>query len=134
MQTRSKFALFGVIAAIPLFALAGVAVADPSDLFVPQVPPHRHFIQTPTGERVPVGPQICERPELRKAFEQFHFNIHHSFIPVSARSTRSAPRTVPRGCTTVPVPRSRPLVDGDVEGREGGASAAPPSFHAESFE
>lgn len=81
MQTRSKFALFGVIAAIPLFALAGVAVADPSDLFVPQVPPHRHFIQTPTGERVPVGPQICERPELRKAFEQFHFNIHHSFIP-----------------------------------------------------
>ena len=81
MQKRFKLALLGVIAAIPLFAVAGVAIADPSDLFVPQVPPHRHFIETPTGELRPVGPQICEHPELRRAFEQFHFNIHHSFIP-----------------------------------------------------
>jgi hypothetical protein len=81
VQTRSKLALLGVSASIPLFAFAGAAIADPSDLFVPQVPPHRHFVQTPTGDLVPVGPQICERPELRKAFEQFHFNVHHSFIP-----------------------------------------------------
>jgi hypothetical protein len=66
---------------IALVAFAGPGFADPSDLFVPQVPPHRHFIQTATGELVPVGPQVCEHPELMPAFEQFHFNIHHSFIP-----------------------------------------------------
>jgi hypothetical protein len=66
---------------IALVAFAGPGFADPSDLFVPQVPPHRHFIQTATGDLVPVGPQVCEHPELMKAFEQFHFNIHHSFIP-----------------------------------------------------
>lgn len=70
-------------AAVALFAFAGQGAADPSDLFVPQVPPHRHFIDGPTGKLVPVGPQVCEKPELMPAFEQFHFNIHHSFIPPS---------------------------------------------------
>ena len=70
-----------LVGAIALFAFAGPGFADPSDLFVPQVPPHRHFIVKPSGDRVPVGPQVCERPELMPAFEQFHFNIHHSFIP-----------------------------------------------------
>jgi len=81
VQTRSKLALIGLGASMVLFAFAGAAIADPSDMFVPQVPPHRHFIEQPDGDLVPVGPQICEHPELRKAFEQFHFNIHHSFIP-----------------------------------------------------
>jgi hypothetical protein len=81
VQTRTKLALLGASAAIPLSVLAGTAIADPSALFVPQVPPHRHFIQTATGDLVPVGPQICEHPELRQAFEEFHFNVHHSFIP-----------------------------------------------------
>lgn len=81
MRTRFRLALLGASTAIALSAFAGVAIADPSDLFVPQVPPHRHFVQTPNGDLIPVGPQICGRPELRKAFEQFHFNVHHSFIP-----------------------------------------------------
>jgi hypothetical protein len=68
-------------AVIGLFAFAAPGLADPSDLFVPQVPPHRHFIDTPSGKLVPVGPQVCENPELMSAFEQFHFNVHHSFIP-----------------------------------------------------
>jgi hypothetical protein len=72
-----------LVGALALFAFAGSGFADPSDLFVPQVPPHRHFIQTPTGQRVAVGPQVCEHPELMPAFEQFHFNVHHSFIPPS---------------------------------------------------
>ena len=76
MKVRVVLGLPVVAAAIAVFAFAGQGLADPSDLFVPQVPPHRHFIQGPTGK-----PQVCEHPELMPAFEQFHFNIHHSFIP-----------------------------------------------------
>ena len=83
MKVRVVLGLPVVAAAIAVFAFAGQGLADPSDLFVPQVTPHRHFIQGPTGKLVPVGPQVCEHPELMPAFEQFHFNIHHSFIPPS---------------------------------------------------
>ena len=81
MKTRSKLALIGVSTIIPLSVFAGVGLADPSDLFVAQVPPHRHFISNPSGQLVPVGPQICEHPELEAAFLQFHHNVHHSFVP-----------------------------------------------------
>jgi len=70
-----------VVGSIALFAFAGPGLADPSDLFTAPVPPHRHFVETPTGELVAVGPQICGRPELQKAFNQFHYNVHHSFVP-----------------------------------------------------
>jgi hypothetical protein len=73
--------LITAVGSIALFGFAGSGLADPSDLFTTPVPPHRHFVQTPTGELVPVGPQICEHPELRKAFNQFHHNVHHSFVP-----------------------------------------------------
>ena len=69
------------VASVALFALAGTGIADPSDLFIADVPPHRHFIATDSGKLVPVGPQVCERPALMQAFEQFHHNVHHSFIP-----------------------------------------------------
>jgi hypothetical protein len=70
-----------LVGSIGLFAFAGPGLADPSDLFTAPVPPHRHFVQTPTGELIPVGPQICEHPELQKAFDQFHHNVHHSEVP-----------------------------------------------------
>jgi hypothetical protein len=73
--------LVSAAASIALFTLAGTGIADPSDLFVTQVPPHRHFIQAANGNLVPVGPQVCEHPELMPAFEQFHYNVHHSFVP-----------------------------------------------------
>jgi hypothetical protein len=46
-----------VVASISMAALAGTGVADPSDLIIADVPPHRHFIQTASGKLVPVGPQ-----------------------------------------------------------------------------
>ena len=70
-----------IAGAIALFAFAGPGLADPSDLFVPQVPPHRHFIDSPSGQLIPVALRSA-KPELMPAFEQFHFNIHHSFIPL----------------------------------------------------
>jgi hypothetical protein len=75
------FVCITAVASIALFALAGTGIADPSDLFIADVPPHRHFIEGPTGKLVPVGPQVCEHPELMPAFEQFHHNVHHSFVP-----------------------------------------------------
>ena len=64
-----------------MFAVVGPGFADPPDMLYNPVPAHRHFVSTPTGELVAVGPQICEHPELQAAFNQFHHNVHHSFIP-----------------------------------------------------
>jgi hypothetical protein len=68
------------IVAIALFAFVRSGAADPPDLLL-TVPPHQHFILTPTGEMVAVGPQICDNPDLQQAFNEFHFNVHHSQIP-----------------------------------------------------
>lgn len=73
--------LITAVASVALFAFAGSGLADPSDLFTSPVPKHRHFIMKPTGARVPVGPQICENANLQQAFNQFHHNVHHSFVP-----------------------------------------------------
>jgi hypothetical protein len=51
----------------------------PPDL--PDVPFHRHFIVSPDGSRVQVGPDLCTNPELQDAFNQFHYNIHMSALP-----------------------------------------------------
>jgi hypothetical protein len=58
---------------------AGSVLADPPGMLV-NPPNHRHFIETPNG-LVPVGPQICGNPEMQQAFNQFHYNIHHSQFP-----------------------------------------------------
>jgi hypothetical protein len=47
MKTRLLLAASVAGTAIALVALAGPGFADPSDLFIAQVPPHRHFIQNP---------------------------------------------------------------------------------------
>ena len=66
------------VASIALFAFAGAGLADPN---LADVPKHRHFIETPTGALIPVGPQVCENPDLQDAFNQFHYNIHHTNKP-----------------------------------------------------
>ena len=47
--------------------------ADPN---LANVAKHRHYIKTPTGEMVEVGPRVCDNPDLQRAFNQFHNNIH----------------------------------------------------------
>ncbi|HET9672142.1 MAG TPA: hypothetical protein VFQ40_04765 [Actinomycetota bacterium] len=54
---------------------AATAVADPN---LNDVPSHRHWIALPSGERVEVGPRVCENPNLQEAFNQFHNNLHVS--------------------------------------------------------
>jgi hypothetical protein len=72
--------LICAFASIALFVFAGAGLADPPGMLV-NVPLHQHFILTPTGEMVPVGPQICDNPNLQLAFNEFHFNVHHSTVP-----------------------------------------------------
>ena len=69
------------VASVALFAFAGISTADPN---LPNPPPHQHFVITAQGEWIPVGPQVCpagSNPQLQQAFNQFHFNVHHSGFP-----------------------------------------------------
>ena len=55
------------------------------------VPCHQHYIKTSNGT-VPVGPNVCEHPELQQAFNQFHFNVHHSHIGMGANIPTLGPQ------------------------------------------
>jgi hypothetical protein len=80
MKTRSKVALVVGWSAIAVAALAAPGLADPpSSLISP--PNHRHFIVSPDGDLIPVGPQICGNPSMQQAFNAFHYNVHHSEVP-----------------------------------------------------
>ena len=80
MKTRSKLSLLVVLSLMfGLFAFARVGLADPPGMFT-NPPMHRHFLVTPNG-LVPIGPQICQDPNLQQAFNEFHYNIHHSQVP-----------------------------------------------------
>jgi len=78
MNTLCKFtfrlAITSAIALTPARALA-----DPA---LPNAGRHQHYIMTPNGDRVEVGPNFCANPDLQGAFNQFHFNVHHSEIRV----------------------------------------------------
>ena len=56
-------------------ATSAVALGDPR---LPDIPPHRHFVQM--GDRLTqVGPRVCDKPGVQRAFNQFHSNGH---VPV----------------------------------------------------
>ena len=65
---------------VPLMIAAAVlafnAAAGFADNDLPDIGAHRHFVLK--GDRlVEVGPRLCDDPKLQKAFNQFHFNVHH---------------------------------------------------------
>lgn len=70
MQARTRVALVGAFAA-SLVSIAAVSAAGPAG----NVQPHRHYVSV-DGRLVPVGPQVCGRPSLQHAFNQFHANVH----------------------------------------------------------
>ena len=79
--TRPRLALALAAAAFLVALGASSTLADPPGTLV-NPPNHRHFIQSPDGRLIPVGPQICGHPEMQRAFNEFHYNIHHSGDPV----------------------------------------------------
>ncbi len=70
---------------------ASAALADPPGTLV-NPPNHRHFIEAPDGTLIPVGPQICGHPEMQQAFNEFHYNIHHSGDPVHGSVSTLGPQ------------------------------------------
>jgi hypothetical protein len=69
--------VIGVVLATGVGLLLGAngALADPN---LPDIAPHRHLVETPSGNLVEVGPRVCGDPSKQHAFNQFHFNIHTS--------------------------------------------------------
>jgi hypothetical protein len=70
-----RYLIVLTIAAGVLMAGVSVAVADPN---VPNIAPHRHFLATPSGTLVQVGPRLCDDPKFQNGFNQFHINVHAS--------------------------------------------------------
>jgi len=65
----------GIVAAVAaIMVTVKTSKADPN--LVGNVPAHRHYVRTPDGGLVEVGPRLCGNPQLQKAFNQFHNNIH----------------------------------------------------------
>ncbi len=82
LRSRVKLVIAALATALlAVLTFAGPTLADPPSMFTRDAPPHRHFILRPNGDRVPVGPDICANPENQLAFNEFHYNIHHSEIP-----------------------------------------------------
>lgn len=80
MRNRFTLSLRLVAASIIALVPAGASLADPPGTLV-NAPNHRHYIVTPDGSMVQIGPDICANSDLQQAFNEFHFNIHHSELP-----------------------------------------------------
>ena len=74
---------------LALLGLVGVSAAL-ADTNLPNIPAHRHFVQTPEGQLVEVGPRVCDDASLQAAFNQFHSNVHRQ-VAGSEGPTQSAP-------------------------------------------
>ena len=87
-RSRSVRALLMLVLAAGALLLGGVrsGLADPN-LDADPIPPHRHFVASPSGTLVEVGPRVCDDPSLQHAFNQFHSNVHHVLSPVSPPGT-----------------------------------------------
>jgi len=70
---KYRLALGAVIGVAAVFAVVATSRADPK---LTDIPKHRHYVKTASGEMVPVGPDLCDNPKLQNAFNQFHNNIH----------------------------------------------------------
>jgi len=71
MKARLAVGIVAGMAAI-LITVA-TSQADPN---LTKIPPHRHYVKTPDGGLVEVGPRVCGNPQLQRAFNQFHNNVH----------------------------------------------------------
>ncbi len=73
MRLRLRLVLTAVLVAILGIGALGTLGASAGQ--APPIFPHRHFLVTPQG-LVPVGPTVCDNPNLQSAFNQFHAKIH----------------------------------------------------------
>jgi hypothetical protein len=96
-----------VLLAGALLVIPNIGAADPN---LADVAAHRHFIVTPTGQFIAVGPDLCDNagdPGIQQAFNQFHNNLHiatPSSIGPAAPGLHNGQggELVARGCSFVP--------------------------------
>lgn len=69
---KARLAIGIAVGTAAILIAVRTGTADPT---LNNVPAHRHFVDTPAG-LVEVGPRVCDSPELQRAFNQFHNNIH----------------------------------------------------------
>ena len=81
-----RLAAAATIALVP----AGAALADPPTMLL-DIGRHQHYLQTPDGDLVAIGPDFCANPDLQEAFNQFHYNIHHNSGPATLGPQGGAP-------------------------------------------
>jgi hypothetical protein len=72
---RLRIRLIVTAALVSLLAFGAIGTLGASAGQAPPVFPHRHFLVTGQG-LVPVGPAVCDNPNLQSAFNQFHASIH----------------------------------------------------------
>jgi hypothetical protein len=72
MLKRTRLVPISLAGAL-LLATALTSSADPN---LPDIRAHRHYVRNGSGERVEVGPRLCDNPNLQHAFNQFHANVH----------------------------------------------------------
>lgn len=73
--SKRQFTLRLAAGSIIALMAASASLADPG---LTDVRPHQHYLETPNGDRMPIGPNVCANPGLQDAFNQFHYNIHGS--------------------------------------------------------
>ena len=73
-------------------ALVALAATGAAGGQAPDVPKHRHYLQI-GSTMVPVGPQVCEKPSLQEAFNQFHAGVHVGTPGTMAMDTSTTART-----------------------------------------
>ena len=73
MRLRLRLVLTAVLVAILGIGALGTLGASAGQ--APPIAPHRHFLVTSQG-MIPVGPTVCDNPNLQSAFNQFHAKIH----------------------------------------------------------
>ena len=92
MRLRLRLIVTALLVSIIGIGALGTLAASAGQ--APPIFPHRHLLLTPEG-LIPVGPAVCENPNLQSAFNQFHAKIHvgpantafdHSHNPVDIRS------------------------------------------------
>jgi hypothetical protein len=99
-----------LLAIASLAATVAPSLADPN---LPNVPAHRHYVVSPTGAMIEVGPRLCDDPtnsNLQRAFNQYHNNVHTAgagAIGPAAPGLHngSGAEIVARGCSFVPPAR-----------------------------
>lgn len=67
-----KKQLVGLAIAASFISVAPAVLAGPPG---GNVPPHRHFVELPSGDLIEVGPDACANGPSRQ-FDNFHNNVH----------------------------------------------------------